>query len=221
MRSDSRAGATRHFLVAHRAGNDLGRLRSAEAAGVAVVEADVYLFRNRLEVRHLKTLGPLPVLWDRWELANPFARRLVLAELLAELAPGTQLVLDLKGRRRELAARVLDEVAGRDDVTICSRNWRLLDALRCAGVRAVYSVGSRRQLRALLHRFAAQRLDGVSVHERLLTHATVSELLTLTGLVFSWPVNSLERGSQLVEWGVRGLITDDLPAVAGLAPTAP
>jgi len=220
MRSEAPAGATRHFLVAHRAGNDLERLRAAEASGVTVVEADVHLFRGRLEVRHLKTLGPLPVLWDRWTLANPFAPRLELGALLAELTPTTHLLLDLKGRRRGLPARVLAELVERENVTICSRNWRLLDAFRAAGVPVVYSVGSRRQLRALLRRFASRRLDGVSIHERLLTKATVSELASLTELVLSWPITSVERARQLVQWGVRGLITDDPHVVGTAKPTA-
>ena len=79
--------------MAHRAGNDLARLREAERLG-AVVEADVRLWRGRLEVRHLKTIGPVPILWDRWELASPFAPRLELHALLAAARPGTQLMLD-------------------------------------------------------------------------------------------------------------------------------
>ena len=75
------------FFVAHRAGNDLAQLRAAEEIGLDLVEADIRLFRGRLEVRHLKTLGPIPVLWDRWRLANPFAPRLQLDELLAAIGP--------------------------------------------------------------------------------------------------------------------------------------
>ena len=36
------------LLLAHRAGNDLERLRLAESAGADVVEADVHLHRGRL-----------------------------------------------------------------------------------------------------------------------------------------------------------------------------
>jgi hypothetical protein len=70
------------FLVAHRAGNDLARLRHAEDLGIPLIEADVHLFAGRLEVRHLQTVGPLPIFWDRWALAPPWAPRLLLAELL-------------------------------------------------------------------------------------------------------------------------------------------
>ena len=53
--------------------------------GADLVEADVRLYRGRLEVRHLRTVGPLPILWDRWQLAAPRRRRLQLAELDGEV----------------------------------------------------------------------------------------------------------------------------------------
>src|ERR1043165_2169704 len=94
------------FVVAHRAGNDLELLRRAEAVRPGLIEADVHLFRGRLEVRHLKTLGPLPILWDRWYLASPRTPRLQLGELLAGAGPETALMLDLKGRDARLAELV-------------------------------------------------------------------------------------------------------------------
>ena len=59
-------------VIAHRAGNSLERLAGAGAVA-DVVEADVHLFRGRLEVRHAKTLGPFPRLWERWYLLEPDA----------------------------------------------------------------------------------------------------------------------------------------------------
>ena len=47
------------LLIAHRAGNDPAHLRAAEAASADVIEADLHLWRGRLELRHLKTAGPL------------------------------------------------------------------------------------------------------------------------------------------------------------------
>ena len=76
------------ILVAHRAGNDLKRLHEAEALGIAHIEADVRLWRGRLEVRHLKTLGPIPVLWDRWRLAK--TSRVTVVEQFA-LVPGARM----------------------------------------------------------------------------------------------------------------------------------
>jgi hypothetical protein len=193
------------FIVAHRAGNDLARLRAAEALELPLVEADVHLFGGRLEVRHRKTVGPIPILWDRWELAPPWAPRLLLEELL-EAAPATELMLDLKGHDRRLPARVLAaiEAAGRPGrLTVCSQDWRLLAPL--AGlpeIRIVHSVGNARQLARL-----PETVAGVSIHERLLDAGVVAELRRRATLVLSWPVETAAQARRLAAWGVQGLIS--------------
>lgn len=204
------------FVVAHRAGNDLARLRAAEELGVDLVEADVRLWWRRLEVRHLKTLGPLPVLWDRWELANPFAPRLQLRDLLTRIRPGTGLMLDLKGVESRLAGLVLAELPPGRPVTISARNPRLLEPF--AGqehVRRIRSVGSPRGMRALLRRDLAG-LDGVAADVRLLDAGTVAELRDRTGCVLAWPVNDAERATALIDLGVEGLISDRPEALAAV-----
>jgi hypothetical protein len=206
------------FVVAHRAGNDLQLLRRAERVRPWLVEADVHLYRGRLEVRHLKTLGPLPVLWDRWYLASPRTPRLELAGLLAGAGPETALMLDLKGRDVELSRRVAallrrHSPAGR--VTVCARRWALLEPFRDdPGVRAMHSVGSRRQLRALRRRFAGRRLAGISIHRRLLDAATVADLRGRADVLVSWPVSTLEEARRLADWGVDGVITERFEALA-------
>lgn len=211
------------FVVAHRAGNGIDALRRAESVGVGLVEADVRLYRGRLEVRHLKTVGPLPILWDRWMLAAPWRPRLTLRELLSATSDRTELLLDLKGPRRALGERVLDELRpylGRRTFTVCSRWWRLLEPFEGTSVRRIHSVGSRRQLDRLLARFAGHRLDGVSVHERLLDERVVAELKELAGVVMTWPVNGRERASELVRLGVDGLITDEAERISSVTVAA-
>lgn len=210
------------FLVAHRAGNDIALLRAAERVGVSLVEADLHLFRGRVEVRHLKTLGPIPVLWDRWRLASPFAPRLRLDELLASTSSGTELMLDLKGKRTRLSAAVLarlEPLLGQQPVTVCSRSWPLLEPFEgLPGVRIVHSVGSERQLRALLRLGRRRRLHGISIHERLLTAVTVAELRDVADVVMTWPANASSRVRELVAMGVDGLITDRLDLAHELLP---
>jgi glycerophosphoryl diester phosphodiesterase len=197
------------FVVAHRAGNDLARLQQAEQLGVDLVEADVRLWRGRLEVRHLKTAGPLPILWDRWRLANPFAPRLELRDLLVGALPETELLLDLKGRNRRLAELVLDALPTGLHVTVCARSPRLLDPFAgCEHVRVFQSIGTRRQLRALLGKMDALPVDGVSIHERLLDERVVAELRRRGSIVMSWPVNTLQRAHELALLGVQGMISD-------------
>jgi glycerophosphoryl diester phosphodiesterase len=206
------------FIVAHRAGNDLALLRRAEGVRPRLVEADVHLYRGRLEVRHLKTLGPLPFLWDRWYLASPRTPRLELMALLDHVDSETELLLDLKGRDPRLSLRVAAELARRQPVspvTVCSRNWRLLEPfLDEPHIRSVHSVGSRRQLRALRRRFAGRRLSGVSIHQRLLNPRTVADLRARSEIIVSWPVATVEEARRLAAGGVDGVITERFEALA-------
>jgi glycerophosphoryl diester phosphodiesterase len=198
------------FVVAHRAGNDLALLRRAEGVRPRLIEADVHVFRGRLEVRHLKALGPL--LWDRWYLAPPRTPRLELHQLLAAAGPETALMLDLKGGGR-LGRRVADAIDR--PVTVCARRWSALEPFReNPDVRVVHSVGSRRQLRALRRRFAGRRLAGISIHRRLLDRATVAELRTQTELIISWPIATAEEARRLGAWGVDGVITERFEMLA-------
>jgi glycerophosphoryl diester phosphodiesterase len=203
--------------VAHRAGNHLSDLRAAERLKPTLVEADVRLYRGRLEVRHLKTAGPIPILWDRWELQASWRRQLRLNELLAATSAETELVLDLKGPRKRLAECVLHTIEpylGERQFTVCARWWRVLEPFAGTPVRRIYSVGSTRQLRELLHRFAGQRLEGISIHERLVDRETMASLQKIAGLVMAWPVNEPERARALLRLGVGGLITDDATALS-------
>jgi len=205
------------FLVAHRAGNQLGDLKTAEELGVAFVEADIRLFRGRLEVRHLKTVGPIPILWDRWQLAAAWRPRLELVQLLEATAPETELLLDLKGRRIEIAEAVRKTISpflGARRFTVCARSWRLLDAFAGLPVRCVHSVGSARQLRRLLSRIGEGRLEGISVHQRLLDGESVAALRAVSDLIMTWPVNHPDRAEELLRLGVDGLITDDANRLA-------
>jgi glycerophosphoryl diester phosphodiesterase len=208
------------LVVAHRAGNRLDALRASEAAGVAFVEADVNLFRGRLEIRHLKTVGPLPLYWDRWELAPPWRSRLLLEDVLEAAAPSTELMLDLKGRNPRLAERVIEAIEPYLEtrrLTIAARHWPLLERFADLPVRRLHSVGTARQLRELIRRAAGRPLDGVTIHERLLDSTAVAELRRVAGVVMTWPVNDAVRAGELLRLGVDGLISDRPAALSDLA----
>ena len=113
--------------IAHRAGNSLAGLHQANELGVDVIECDVHGYRGRLEVRHLKTAGPLPFLWDRWELASASAPRLGLAELLAADRHGTTLHARPQGPATSPRPRgrptSCTRSATSDAVWVCGRYW--------------------------------------------------------------------------------------------------
>ena len=161
-------------------------------------------------------MGPVPLLWDRWQLAPGWRPRLQLEALLAAAAPNTELMLDLKGRGAGLSRRVAEALVARPArVTVCARNWALLEELEgLEGVRLVHSVGSRRQLRALRRRFAGRRLAGVSIHRDLLDPSIVAELRARADMVITWPVSSAEEARALAGWGVSGVITERFDTLA-------
>jgi hypothetical protein len=217
-------GTRSPFLIAHRAGNDLDRARDLRLPPGSLIEADLRLRNDTVEVRHLKAAWPLPLLWDRWRLAAGWRPRLSLDQLLDAAPADVELVLDLKGRRARLATLVRAAIVSRlpeRRLTVCARHWPMLDVVRDLPVRRVHSVGSARQLERLLSRHPHERLDGVSIHERLLDAHAVRALRNRAETIMTWPVNAPERARELLRLGVDGLITDVPAAIAPCVTGAP
>jgi glycerophosphoryl diester phosphodiesterase len=205
----------RLLTVAHRAGNTIAGLRAALQAGVDLVEADVHLFRNALEVRHRKAIGK-HLFWDNWWEVDR-RRDLVLPQLSEVLAAANgepRLMLDLKGPALAVAphvAALLKEVAPDVPVTVCTKQWRMLDAFEgLPHVRRVLSVNNPVQLRRLRAGLRRRPAFGVSIRRQLLTPEIVAELLRATTTVMVWPVDTepaLEHARRL---GVTSVISKDL-----------
>lgn len=208
------------LAIAHRAGNTLSGLATANELGVDVIECDVHGHRGRIEVRHLKTAGPLPFLWDRWELAPASAPRLGLAELLAADRHGTTFMLDLKGRRPttgRAVAQLLNDVGHSRPLLACGRWWPGVDALAedLAFVRPVLSARTRGELLRLRRRLVTGPVPfGVSVHASLLDVGVVAELREQVEQVMTWPVNDEKVLETVVAHGVTGVISDDVGVLA-------
>jgi glycerophosphoryl diester phosphodiesterase len=199
------------FLVAHRGGNDLARLRECERLGIRLVECDVRLWHGQVEVTHLRAVGRLPIHWEKWRLGNPLRRRLRLRELLDAAGPETELLIDVKGHDPRLAELVLEALPAGRAISVCSRDWRLLEPFEHHGtVRVVYSVGTKAELDALFALPEDEPLAGVSIHHRLLDEQTMAELRRRTALILAWPVSSDSRAHELIALGVDGVITQDL-----------
>ncbi len=218
-----RPPGSRPIAIAHRAGNHLDSLKLAETANMDLIEADIWHYQGRIEIRHLKTIGPLPVLWDRWELRSGTGPRLLLPELLRAASPSTTLMLDLKGQNPRLAQAVADacerEMAGRP-VVICARHWPLLEPF--AGnplVTPVHSVGNRRQLAAVLARLDQHPQPAVSIHERLLTPESVDLLKQLGAAIVTWPINTADGLARMTALDVDGVISDELPLLEDVVAT--
>ena len=207
------------LAIAHRAGNSLDDLRAAIELGADVIEADVYSYRGRLEVGHMKTMGPLPWLWDGRRLHSTRRPRLALTELLQAAGSGVTFMLDLKGTDAaagEAVARHLHENVPEQPVLVCSRYWPILAAFeRIPWVRILRSARNRVELAPLLAEPvppAGQRAYGASVHRSLLTPDVVARLHERLDVVMTWPINddaALARVLSLRGTGTIGVISDE------------
>jgi glycerophosphoryl diester phosphodiesterase len=204
------------LAIAHRCGNTVAGLRAALDAGVDLVEADVHAYRGRLEVRHLRSSGGLPLLWDKDTVVQ---RRhhpsLQLSDLIAALGDDHRLMIDLKGVHPRLApsvAALLREATPDRALTVCTKAWWMLDVFQVP-VRRVWSAGSRRGLARLRERLRAGTrgpVHGVSVRRSLLLPHVVRELHEATGLVMAWPVDTAEALAESRALGVDAVISKDL-----------
>lgn len=208
------------LAIAHRAGNDLATLRAAAALGADVIEADVHLHRGRLEVRHTKTLWPLPWLWDAGRLHPLDLEQLHLGPLLDALPPRQTIMLDLKGVGRA-GAEVAREVHARSPehpLWVCARWWpSVLPFEGLPWARVLLSARGRTELARLRRRLArgtAAVPYGVSVHLSLLTAEVVAELQARSQTVLTWPVDDPAALARARDVGVDGVITKDLAIVA-------
>ena len=205
----------RPLVIAHRAGNSLPRAVRAIQNGVDMIEADVWRHRKDLEIRHLKTLGPLPVLWDRWELKPGWTPRLKLPELLAEVPPELPIMLDLKGEDPHLPTSIIQtmrEVSPEHRMLMCTRNWLHLDRIReVDDVFRIYSVGNIEERDTVFSRLDDMTHPAVSIHADLVTPAIMRAFDDRGVTVISWGVSSRRNAELLLSLGVDGLTIGEGP----------
>jgi len=201
------------LAVAHRRGNSLEGLREALEAGVDLVEADVHAYRGRLEVRHLRSMGGLPWLWDATGVVHRARHEHVeLADLVRALGDDHRLMIDLKGVHPRLApsvARLLREATPDRGLTVCTKSWWMLDAFDVP-VRRVLSAATRRGVSRLRARVARAPVHGVSVRRSLLSPSLVEELHRGTDLVMTWPVDTPEALADARRLGVDAVISKEM-----------
>jgi len=207
----------RPLLIAHRYGNRLHLIDEAAHAGADVIEVDVWFHRGNIEVGHDKTLGPIPIRWDRWSLALGQSRELRLPEVISRLPEHIEPLFDLKGTDPRLPAAlqtIIDRHFPNRGYLVASQNWDYLEQfLEAPHARVVRSAGSPRALRLVQDELADWAGDGAGFNHKLLNPGTVQALRHHTSLVLTWTVNDLERARQLADAGVTGIITDNLDLI--------
>ena len=209
-----------HLLIAHRAGNDLKLLSEAFAAGVDYAEADVWLFRKQLEVRHGKTVGPLPLLRDGWSLRFAWDR-LVLSAVVRAASGRGKLYLDLKGNEKALPATLASELKlfGLKDMAFSSPLWWYLDELKPEFPEAAlfYTVSSLDRLEEFRPRLAKREISAVAIKSSIVRTDVIGELRD-AGVedITTWGVETREEAEAMFASGVNGVTTKNLELVAEL-----
>lgn len=211
----------RPLAIAHRGGNSLAQAHEAIAVGADMLETDVWPFRGRLEIRHVKTMGPIPLLWDRWKLEPGWRKRLVLEEILEQTPIDTRIFLDLKGRQPWLGERIVERIEAfqpERQIILCGRTWKQLDALEDhPRVYRFYSVGDEKELAAVWPRLERMELRALSMHKHLATPELMAKLEEMDTTVICWTVNDPAEAARLYARGVDGFTSDNLELVRAIA----
>ncbi len=208
----------RPLAIAHRAGNNLELAHEAIDDGVDMLETDVWLRLGNLEIRHLKTIGPIPIYWEKWYIDSIGGRQMQLHDLVHALPHQARLFLDLKGLSPHLGKRVVRAIADiqKDrDIILCGRNWRQLDPVGLLpNVHVFYSVGDEKELARVWPKLEGQAHPAVSIHYRLLTEETIDRLHDLGATIIAWTVNDPAIARTLFEFGVDGFTSDNRDLLA-------
>ena len=217
----------RPVTIAHRAGNDLARLDRAKAIGADLVELDVWLHRGRVEVRHAKTVGPLPLLRERWRIKPGWGPRLELDAVIEAAGPDLPLMVDLKSETlalSEAVAATFDRCLPAAAYAVTTREWWLLEPFEdreqvCLIPSAAWPHELAELMPALGERFRA-----LSMHITLVEPALMIELAGRGVATYVWSVNTPTDLRRVLGAGAAGVNSDDLDLlgeVVGSAERAP
>ncbi len=205
----------RPLIVAHRTGNSVKTAALAIRRGADMLEADIWRYQRRLEIRHLKTMGPVPLLWDRWMLAPGWTRRLELDDLLDATPVNTRMMLDLKGHDPMLAPAIVMSIRERQPeraIIMCTRYWGHLDRVKDdANVYRIYSIGSEQERATVWSRLESMEHPAVSIHRELMTPSIARRFADLGVTVLVWSVNTRDEARLMLDLGADGLTVSDGP----------
>jgi hypothetical protein len=203
----------RPLAIVHRGGNSPEQADRAMAIGVDMLETDIWPFHGRLEVRHSKTIGPIPIYWEKWYIVSWFGKQRVLRDLLAYTPVDARLFIDLKGtlpRLGERVVRTIQRVQPEREIVLCGRAWSLLDRVaRIPNVHVFYSVGTEDELAKVWSKLETAPTPAVSINYGLLTEETVARLNALKATIIAWTVNDPEIAKTLFALGVDGFTSDN------------
>ncbi len=204
------------FGVAHNSGGTVSATLEALVYGADVIEVDVVSLDGRLYSAHLPPM-PFPFIGVR-AFRGP-----ALEQIWAAAGRADAIKLDLKESSpefRELLFAFLERHRGTQQVIVATKNVPTLEALaiRAPWVFRLLSVGDEDILRTLREDPELVALiDGVTIYDPLVTAETAAWLAEQELFVGVWTVNTFDRTSELIGYGVDAITTDNLAIVALLS----
>ena len=211
---------TRPLASAHRAGNELALALKAIDMGADLLETDIWSHLGGLEIRHLKTFGPIPLMWDKWYIHGWMRDRLRLQTLLDDLPNDLRLFLDLKGYHPWLGKRIVSSIRKAHperQILLCGRNWRQLDPVaRMPNVFVFYSVGDEKQLGKVWAKLEGMPHPAISINFRLLTEDVIARLKDRGAVIVAWTVNDPATARRLWDLGVDCFTSDNQDLLADI-----
>lgn len=203
----------RPFASAHRAGNSRQAALQAIDAGADLIETDIWLHKGRLELRHKQTLGPIPILWEKWAIEPGWKPRYLLRDLLHDVPENILILLDFKGNELRLGPTVLEELARTAPdrlIATCGRNYPQLQTIDDApNILTFYSVGDEKEWPLAQEWIATSTTPALSIRADLATPERITWINELGGPVVCWDVNDAEDAKRLIAMGVDGFTTDN------------
>lgn len=200
------------FASAHRAGNSREDALAAIDSGADLIETDIWLHKGQLELRHKQTLGPIPILWERWAIAPGWLPRYTLRDLLQDLPDDVLIFLDFKGENMDLGPAVLEELdrtAPNRTIAICGRNYPQLQTIADEEhVIPFYSVGDEKEWPKAQKLIEASNPPALSLLAELATPDKLAWMKERDGTTVCWGVESDEQMQRLRDMGVDGFTTD-------------
>lgn len=200
------------FASAHRAGNNRDAALAAVEAGADLIETDIWLHNGQLELRHKQTLGPIPILWEKWSVSPGWLPRYTLRDLLQDIGEEALIFLDFKGENMALGPAVLAELertAPGRVVATCGRNYPQLQTIADAeNVITFYSVGEEAEWETAQKLIESSRQPALSLLADLATEVKLKWMQDIGGITVCWGVKDEDQMERLRAIGVDGFTTD-------------
>jgi glycerophosphoryl diester phosphodiesterase len=201
--------------VAHSAANYRALMRQAVAAGVDLIEADVWPRWNRVVARHERGVIALPLVFDKWYV-RPEIRAITLQEIINTVGPKQGLYLDLKSDSRRYLKHLADIIAHHgvtERTAVTSPHWAALQYVEslAPAISSYYTVIARRHLEPFWdHLDRHPEVNGTAMRHGLLEPRLVEALHSRGLRILAWTVDSPSRALELLRWGVDGIISNRL-----------